>query len=200
MMLLSSFSSSMLPSRHLLRFSTSTISSSYGTFARAQSASLRSSPRQGVTGRFTNARRRALSGERSSGDKPEIPTPSTFMERFLATKPMPPRNTPRWYAEMVLLCTVFGITGSSTMFLVRPATTEVLGLQGSFKDGPWSYRICSVVIMTPIYSTLLVIVGTVFGRHAYFRHFAVKMFSRFGIPAELMDKNFHRNAKNFRKW
>ena len=41
---------------------------------------------------------------------------------------------------------------------------------------------------------------TVFGRHAYFRHFAVKMFSRFGIPAELMDKSFHQTAKNFRKY
>mmetsp|Transcript_9808 Transcript_9808/g.22095 ORF Transcript_9808/g.22095 Transcript_9808/m.22095 type:complete len:224 (-) Transcript_9808:284-955(-) len=125
---------------------------------------------------------------------------TTFLERFFATKPMPPRNTPRWYGEMALICTVFGITGSSTMFLVRPAVSNVLGLQGSMKDGPWSYRICSLVIMTPMYSALLVIVGTVFGRHAYFRHFSVKMFSRFGVPPELMDKNFHLNAKNFKKW
>jgi len=113
---------------------------------------------------------------------------------------MPPRNTPRWYAEMALICTVFGITGSSTMFLVRPAVSDGLGLKGSMKEGPWSYRICSLVIMTPMYATLLVIVGTVFGRHAYFRHFSVKMFSRFGVPPELMDRNFHVNAKNFRKW
>eukprot|EP00584_Thalassiosira_punctigera_P017544 CAMPEP_0172553270 /NCGR_PEP_ID=MMETSP1067-20121228/49787_1 /TAXON_ID=265564 ORGANISM="Thalassiosira punctigera, Strain Tpunct2005C2" /NCGR_SAMPLE_ID=MMETSP1067 /ASSEMBLY_ACC=CAM_ASM_000444 /LENGTH=207 /DNA_ID=CAMNT_0013341429 /DNA_START=3 /DNA_END=627 /DNA_ORIENTATION=- len=125
---------------------------------------------------------------------------TTFLQRFLAPKPMPPRNTPRWYAEMALICTVFGITGSSTMFLVRPAVSDGLGLKGSMKEGPWSYRICSLVIMTPMYATLLVIVGTVFGRHAYFRHFSVKMFSRFGVPPELMDRNFHVNAKNFRKW
>ena len=124
----------------------------------------------------------------------------SFLQKFLAPKVMPPRNTPAWYREMVLLCTVFAITGSSTMFLVRPAMSNVLGLRGSFKDGPWSYRICSIVIMTPLYATLLVVVGTVFGRHAYFRHFAVKMFSRFGIPPSLMDKNFERNAKNFKKW
>lgn len=106
----------------------------------------------------------------------------------------------KWYGEMILLCTVFGITGSSTMFLVRPAVGNVLGLEGSMKDGPWSYRIASVVIMTPLYSTLLVIVGTIFGRHFYFRHFSVKMFSRFGIPPELLDKNFHEVAKSFRKW
>ena len=66
--------------------------------------------------------------------------------------------------------------------------------------GPWSYRICSLVIMTPMYAAMLVMVGTIFGRHAYFRHFSVKMFSRFGVPPELMDKNFHTTSKNFKKW
>mmetsp|Transcript_8044 Transcript_8044/g.10177 ORF Transcript_8044/g.10177 Transcript_8044/m.10177 type:complete len:180 (-) Transcript_8044:89-628(-) len=125
---------------------------------------------------------------------------TTFLGRFLAPKTMPPRYTPKWYAEMMLICTVFGITGSTTMVVVRPAVTDVLKLEGNMRDGPWSYRICSLVIMTPIYATLLVCVGTVFGRHAYFRHFSVKMWSRFGVPPELMDKNFHKNAKNFKKW
>ncbi len=83
---------------------------------------------------------------------------------------------------------------------VRPAVSHGLGLQGSLKDGPWSYRICSIVIMTPIYSTLLVLVGTVFGRHHYFRHFSVKMFSRFGIPPEMLDANFHHTKNHFRKY
>jgi hypothetical protein len=42
----------------------------------------------------------------------------TFLQRFLGPKEMPQRGTLRWYAEMVLLCTVFAITGSSTMALV----------------------------------------------------------------------------------
>ena len=83
---------------------------------------------------------------------------------------------------------------------VRPAVSKGLGLQGSFKDGPWSFRICSLVVMTPIYATLLLIVGTVFGRHAYFRHFSVKMWSRFGIPPEMIDSSWHTTKKNFRKW
>mmetsp|Transcript_15459 Transcript_15459/g.29169 ORF Transcript_15459/g.29169 Transcript_15459/m.29169 type:complete len:212 (-) Transcript_15459:179-814(-) len=124
----------------------------------------------------------------------------TFLQRWLAHKEIPPRGTLKWYGEMILICTVFAITGTSTMVIVRPAVSNVLGLEGSLKDGPWSYRICSLVIMTPLYSAMLVVVGTVFGRHAYFRHFAVKMFSRFGIPPELMDKNFHQTAKNFRKY
>ena len=125
---------------------------------------------------------------------------STFLQRFLGPKPMPPQNTFRWYMEMTLLCTVFAISGTSTMVLVRPAVSNILGLRGSMKEGPWSYRLCSLFIMTPIYPLVLVSVGTVFGRHAYFRHFGVKMFTRFGIPPELMDKNFLENSKHFKKW
>jgi hypothetical protein len=83
---------------------------------------------------------------------------------------------------------------------VRPAVSQGLGLKGTLWDGPWTYRICSLIIMTPIYASLLVVVGTIFGRHAYFRHFAVKMFSRFGIPPELLDSSFHETSKTFRKW
>lgn len=83
---------------------------------------------------------------------------------------------------------------------VRPAVKDVLGIQGTMRDGPWSYRICSIVIMSPIYATLLVIVGTLAGRHAYFRHFSVKIFSRFGVHPELMDKNWQLHKQHFRKW
>ena len=88
----------------------------------------------------------------------------------------------------------------SNIFQVRPAVKDILGLQGTFVDGPWSYRIASIFVMSPIYASLLVAVGTVFGRHFYFRHFAVKIFSRFGIPPELMDKNFHHTKHTFKKW
>ena len=134
------------------------------------------------------------------GGKPQPPTTPTFLQRWMAPKDMPPRWTLRWYGEMVLICTVFAITGTSTMVLVRPAVSDVLGLKGSFKEGPWSYRICSLVIMTPVYASLLVCVGTLFGRHAYFRFFAVKMFSRFGIPPEMMDETYHITKKTFRKY
>jgi hypothetical protein len=155
-----------------------------------------------------------------------------FWNWYLGEKTMPPRWTLPWYREMVLICFVFAVTGSSTMVLVRyvvwrmtyskqkevrisqyplpasvapflqvrPAVSKGLALKGSLKDGPWSYRICSLVVMTPIYATLLVVVGTVFGRHHYFRHFSVKMWSRFGIPPEMLDETYHITKKNFRKW
>ena len=157
--------------------------------------------------RLLSSNSKSTSGKKTTSSPKEQSTntntdknPTTFLQRWLGPKEIPPRGTLKWYGEMTLLCTVFAITGTSTMVLVRPAMSEVLGLKGSLKDGPWSYRICSIVIMTPLYSAMLVFVGTIFGRHFYFRHFAVKMFSRFGIPPELMDKSFHETAKNFRKY
>ena len=82
-----------------------------------------------------NCRRWKTTNSDSSSGNGSNSRPHLFMQRFLAPKPMPPRNTPKWYAEMALICTVFGITGSSTMFLVRPAVSEGLGLRGSMKDG-----------------------------------------------------------------
>jgi len=137
---------------------------------------------------------------RSYSSGKENKASETWLQRWMAPKEIPPRWTTAWYREMVLICTVFAITGSSTMVLVRPMVSHGLGLKGSMKEGPWSYRICSIIIMTPLYAGLLVVVGTLFGRHAYFRFFAVKMFSRFGIPPELMDPTFENAKKNFRKW
>mmetsp|Transcript_68556 Transcript_68556/g.76677 ORF Transcript_68556/g.76677 Transcript_68556/m.76677 type:complete len:216 (+) Transcript_68556:65-712(+) len=125
---------------------------------------------------------------------------SKFWKTFSGPKPMPERWTAKWYREMVLICTVFAITGSSTMLLVRPAVSKGFALEGSFKDGPWAFRICSLVVMTPIYATLLLVVGTIFGRHSYFRHFSIKMWSRFGIPPEMIDESYHLTKKTFRKW
>mmetsp|Transcript_23046 Transcript_23046/g.41590 ORF Transcript_23046/g.41590 Transcript_23046/m.41590 type:complete len:243 (-) Transcript_23046:215-943(-) len=165
----------------------------YGTRCRNMTTSS-SKPKGGEGIKATSKNGAAAESSSSSGSS------MSFLQRWMAPKEIPPRWTPKWYGEMALLCTVFAITGTSTMVLVRPAVSDILGLKGSFKEGPWSFRICSLVIMTPIYATLLVMVGTVFGRHAYFRHFSVKMFSRFGIPPELMDKTFHETKKTFRKY
>ncbi len=59
---------------------------------------------------------------RFSQESPPPPPPSnqmTFLQKFLGPKEMPPRGTLRWYGEVTLICTVFAITGTSTMVLVR---------------------------------------------------------------------------------
>ena len=55
------------------------------------------------------------------------------------------------------------------------------------KEGPWSYRIGSLILLMPIYSVTLVCVGTIFGRHAYFKKFALRMWQRF-IPSRFLRK------------
>ena len=42
-----------------------------------------------------------------------------YLQWWLSPKEIPPRWTLKWYGEMVLICTVFAITGTSTMVMVR---------------------------------------------------------------------------------
>jgi len=81
----------------------------------AQAAWTRSS-RQTSTTRTTKKHSRSFSSPGGAGKPAEGPS-KTFWQRFLEPKPMPERNTAAWYREMILICTVFGITGSSTMIV-----------------------------------------------------------------------------------
>jgi len=101
-----------------------------------------------------------------------------WLSRFLAEKPTFPRYTGRWWWEKIVMCVVFAITGSTTAFFVRPFIEKILHLEGSLWNGPWSYRVAYVVTITPIYSILLVVIGTLFGRHAFFKKFAKRMWTR----------------------
>ena len=73
---------------------------------------------------------------------------------------------------------VFSITGSLSLYLVRPLLSSVLGLQGSMRDGPWSYRILTLLLVPPAYSLMLVTIGTAVGRHVYFKRVALRMWGR----------------------
>eukprot|EP01124_Arcella_intermedia_P033727 TRINITY_DN8174_c0_g1_i1.p1 TRINITY_DN8174_c0_g1~~TRINITY_DN8174_c0_g1_i1.p1 ORF type:complete len:150 (-),score=23.66 TRINITY_DN8174_c0_g1_i1:32-481(-) len=123
-----------------------------------------------------------LQYERSFCQAPQKPT-KTLLDRLLSTDTKPhPKFTAGWWGEAVLICTVFAITGSSTLYFVRPVIKNVLHLEGSLKDGPWSYRLGYVTTITPVYSVLLVFFGTVFGRHLFFRRMSVRIWSRFIPP------------------
>lgn len=97
------------------------------------------------------------------------------------------QERPSWRespVEAAVIFTVFGITGSTSVAVVRPVLKTATGLEGSMRDGPWSYRIISVLAVSPIYSVILVCVGTAAGRHRFFAAMAQKMFSRF-LPKRL---------------
>ena len=71
--------------------------------------------------------------------------------------------------------------------MVRPAMKKI-GLDGDFVNGPWSYRIGSVIIISPIYSMILITIGTLSGRHVYFARTTQKLLGRFVPSTAAKDK------------
>ena len=99
------------------------------------------------------------------------------------------KQRPSWKEsklEAAVLFTVFGVTGSSSVYFVRPAL-EKLGIKGSMREGPNSYRVISVLSVTPIYATILLTLGTLSGRHAFFANQWKKTIGRF-VPKRAIDK------------
>ena len=47
-----------------------------------------------------------------------------------------------------------------------------------------SYRVLSLILVSPIYATFLVTFGTIAGRHTFFANMARKIFGRF-LPGRL---------------
>ena len=77
------------------------------------------------------------------------------------------------HGAIVLL--VFGITGSITVVLSRLLLGALPGVDGSLRDGPWSYRAAYVLLITPSYSVTLIAVGSLFGKRAFFQARVVRM-------------------------
>ncbi|PKC73751.1 hypothetical protein RhiirA1_410161 [Rhizophagus irregularis] len=90
--------------------------------------------------------------------------------------------------KWTIIIAVFGITGSTTVRIVRPIVTNVFGVEGSFLEGPWSYRLTYLSITLPLYSIILLGVGTIFRRHNYFKRIVFRMWGRF-IPNRLINNN-----------
>ncbi|KAJ1418195.1 hypothetical protein B484DRAFT_453756 [Ochromonadaceae sp. CCMP2298] len=121
------------------------------------------------------------------------PTPGTAGSRKLSTSSFWQWTTaqrPTWKEskkEAAVAFVVFGVTGSLTMWLVRPCLSSVLGLEGSLWEGPNSYRVASVLCISPIYSVLLLTIGTVAGRHNFFAKMGTKILGRF-VPKSAINK------------
>ena len=108
-------------------------------------------------------------------DCSSAPRGSSFWAWTLQSRPSW-RESP---SEAVVAIAVFGVTGTTSVALVRPALKQTFGLEGSMIDGPWSYRVTSLLVVSPIYASLLVTFGTLAGRHRYFASMATKIFGRF---------------------
>ena len=86
---------------------------------------------------------------------------------------------------------VFGITGSLSLVFSRLILTDLLKLDGSLLTGPWSYRLTYLLLIPPFYSTMLVLVGTLFGKHTYFKKRVIRMWSR------VIPKRVHRHTRRY---
>jgi hypothetical protein len=65
------------------------------------------------------------------------------------------------------------------MLFVRPILSDVFDIQGTMLNGPWSYRLASLFLVTPTYSVILVTLGTLAGRKDFFLGQAIKIWGRF---------------------
>jgi len=150
-----------------------------GLLARAHMASIRAFQASSQKG-LMPIRTRTFSGQS------EV-QPLNFGQRFWAwtTQPRPHwRECPK---EAAVLFVVFGMTGSTSVALVRPVFKNVTGIEGTMSEGPWSYRIGSLLSVTPVYAAVLITFGTLSGRHLYFAKIAQKTMGRM-VPKSIKAK------------
>ena len=81
----------------------------------------------------------------------------------------------RHYLIIVL---VFTITGSIAVLLSNLILSNALGLEGSLWSGPWGFRIAYLLLIPPSYSVMLIAVGTLFGKRAYFTGRVIRIWGR----------------------
>eukprot|EP00397_Hematodinium_sp_SG-2012_P053569 GEMP01064056.1.p1 GENE.GEMP01064056.1~~GEMP01064056.1.p1 ORF type:complete len:136 (+),score=19.55 GEMP01064056.1:165-572(+) len=111
---------------------------------------------------------------------------SKFWQWTCREVPAHQRWTVPWWKDAALKCTVFAITGTSSMYFVRPALART-GIEGSWREGPNSYRAASLLVMSPIYTCILLSVGTAAGQHRFFAKVAARMWSRL-LPKRVVER------------
>ncbi|MEX2431198.1 MAG: DUF6787 family protein [Dehalococcoidia bacterium] len=88
------------------------------------------------------------------------------------------RITPARVGRLVVIFTVFGITGMLALGFSRLVLHGLFGMEGSIWSGPWSYRLAYVLLVPPFYSVTLVAVGTLLGQHTFFKRRVIRMWGR----------------------
>lgn len=80
--------------------------------------------------------------------------------------------------QLLVIFTVFGITGSSSAKFAGPLT-ELVGISESM--GWYVYWPVRIIIIFPIYQVLLVFFGWLFGEFSFFWEFEKKMLRSMGM-------------------
>lgn len=107
--------------------------------------------------------------------------------RWTAAEPARERWSGAWWRHQAVVFGVFGITGSSAMWIVRPQLYSVMGVDAV--TGPTSsQRMLSLLYMMPFYYAILLVVGTACGKHAYVKNMALRplrLFTRSRTTAKI---------------
>ncbi|WP_029036136.1 DUF6787 family protein [Salinimicrobium xinjiangense] len=87
--------------------------------------------------------------------------------------------------QILIILIVFGLTGSSSLFVTRPVL-EFIGLSRmnfspEFLWGGISYHAIKLLMIFPVYQILLVAYGWIFGQFRFFWQFEKNMLSRLGF-------------------
>lgn len=95
-------------------------------------------------------------------------------------------NSSNWLHWLIVI-SVYGITGTLATLLSRIILNGALQMEGSLVSGPWGYRGVYLLVMPPLYSLILIAVGSAFGKHLYFRRRVVRMWGRL-LPIKRLAK------------
>ena len=86
--------------------------------------------------------------------------------------------------QIVIICIVFAITGSASVWVAKPFL-HWIGLDSLLSEeqwwGPWVYWTLRLLLIFPFYQVLLVCFGWLFGQFRFFWNFEKKMLARLGL-------------------
>ncbi|MCD4698300.1 MAG: hypothetical protein K8S16_18900 [Bacteroidales bacterium] len=80
-----------------------------------------------------------------------------------------------------LVFSIFGLTGTSMLF-IKPPVFDLLGIDSSYST--WLYVLLYILIITPLYFIVLLIIGSIFGQFKFFWVFVKKMIFRFRMKKD----------------
>lgn len=123
---------------------------------------------------------------------------TNYRNQFWKWTTQPRPNWKENYIEGAVACVIFAITGTSSVTFVRPFITYITGIHGSLVDGPNSYRVMSILLLSPMYAVLLFSYGTVLGRHRFFAKMSFKILNRF-VPKSVLKNALCKPAKEIWK-
>lgn len=90
--------------------------------------------------------------------------------------------------QLTVIFIVFAITGSTSAWISKP----ILSAIGITRDSmnPLIYWPLYIILILPVYKILLIIIGTLFGQHNFFKNFLFKMLRsmRLGIIPDFFEK------------